>query len=165
MRAACVWSWRLLVGGHPRLAGIVLFGRNSQRELPFAQIDAARIPGTDVTNDPLDRKDLTGQMLTVIDDATRFLRIHLKIPHTIQGFEPEAHPELPETALCEAIVNTVAHRDYTIKGPVHLFIFDDRIEVHTPGRPPNTVDEEAMRFGMHVVRNRTFMSVCQMPGL
>ena len=92
-------------------------------------------------------------MLTVIDDATRFLRLHLKIPHTIKGFEPEAHPELPEAALREAIVNAVAHRDYTIKGPIRLFIFDDRIAIHTPGRPPNTVDAEAMRFGVHVVRN------------
>ena len=61
----------------------------------------------------------------------RFLRSHLKIPHTIKGFEPEAHPELPEAALREAIVNAVAHRDYTIKGPVRLFIFDDRIAIHT----------------------------------
>ena len=146
-------SWRLILGEHPTLAGIVLFGRNPQRELPFAQINAARIPGTDIANDPLDRKDLTGQLLTVIDDTTRFLRLHLKIPHTIKGFEPEAHPELPEAALREAIVNAVAHRDYTIKGPVRLFIFDDRIAIHTPGRPPNTVDAEAMRFGVHVVRN------------
>jgi ATP-dependent DNA helicase RecG len=55
--------------------------------------------------------------------------------------------------LREAIVNAVAHRDYTVHGPVRLFIFDDRVEVHTPGRPPNTVDEEAMRAGVHIVRN------------
>jgi ATP-dependent DNA helicase RecG len=55
--------------------------------------------------------------------------------------------------LREAIVNAVAHRDYTVRGPVRLFIFADRIEVHTPGRLPNTVDEEAMRAGVHGVRN------------
>jgi ATP-dependent DNA helicase RecG len=55
--------------------------------------------------------------------------------------------------LRETIVNALAHRDYTVHGPVRLFIFDDRIEVHTPGRPPNTVDEEAMRAGIYVVRN------------
>lgn len=56
-------------------------------------------------------------------------------------------------ALREAVVNAVAHRDYTVRGPVRLFILDDRIELHTPGRPPNGVDEEAMRAGVHVVRN------------
>jgi ATP-dependent DNA helicase RecG len=55
--------------------------------------------------------------------------------------------------LREALINAVAHRDYTVHGPVRLFVFDDRIEFHTPGKPPNTVDEEAMRMGVHVVRN------------
>jgi ATP-dependent DNA helicase RecG len=55
--------------------------------------------------------------------------------------------------LREAVVNAVAHRDYTIRGPIRLFVFDDRIEIHTPGRPPNGVDADAMRSGAHVVRN------------
>jgi ATP-dependent DNA helicase RecG len=146
-------NWRLLSGSHPTVAGTVLFGRNPQRHLPFAQINAARIPGTDSSVEPSDMKDLTGQLLDVIDQAQRFLRLHLQIPHEIRGFEPEAKPELPEEALREAVVNAVAHRDYTVQGPVRLFILDDRVEIHTPGRAPNTVDEEAMRAGVHVVRN------------
>jgi ATP-dependent DNA helicase RecG len=55
--------------------------------------------------------------------------------------------------LREALVNAAAHRDYTVQGPIRLFVFDDRVEFHTPGKPPNTVDEEAMRMGVHVVRN------------
>jgi len=55
--------------------------------------------------------------------------------------------------LREAIVNAVAHRDYTVQGPIRLFVFDDRIEIHTPGMPPNTVEDQAMRAGAHVVRN------------
>jgi ATP-dependent DNA helicase RecG len=146
-------NWGLLSGGHPTIAGIVLFSRQPQRHLPFAQINAARFPGTESSVDPLDRKDLTGRLLDVIDQTERFLDLHLMVPHVIRGFEPEPRPELPKEALREAIVNAVAHRDYTIRGPVRLFIFDDRVEVHTPGRPPNTVDEEAMRAGVHVVRN------------
>ncbi len=67
--------------------------------------------------------------------------------------QPERFPELPEAALREAVVNAVAHRDYTIPGPIRLFIFDDRVEIHAPGKPPNTVDEGAMRVGVHVPRN------------
>jgi len=146
-------NWGLLSGDHPTIAGIVLFGRDPQRHLPFAQINAARFPGTDSSTEPSDRKDLTGRLLDVIDQAERFLYLHLPIPHKIRGFEPEPRPELPKEALREAIVNAVAHRDYTVRGPVRLFILDDRVEVHTPGRAPNTVDEEAMRAGVHVVRN------------
>jgi len=61
--------------------------------------------------------------------------------------------EMPPEVVREAIVNAVAHRDYTVHGPVRVFIFDDRIEIHTPGRPPNTVTEDAMRAGAHVLRN------------
>jgi predicted HTH transcriptional regulator len=67
--------------------------------------------------------------------------------------EPEAKPEVPEEALREAGVNAVAHRDYTVRGPMRIFVMDDRVEIHTPGRAPNTVDEDAMRAGIHVVRN------------
>jgi ATP-dependent DNA helicase RecG len=146
-------NWYLMANGHPTVAGIVLFGRKPQQHLPYAQINAARFPGTDSSFDPLDRKDLTGRLLEVIDQAERFLYLHLPIPHEIRGFEPEPKPELPKEALREAIINAVAHRDYTIRGPVRLFIFDDRIEILTPGRPPNGVDADAMLAGAHVVRN------------
>lgn len=146
-------SWRLVVNNHPTIAGVLFFGREPQRHLPFAQINAARIPGADIANEPSDRKDLGGRLLDMIDEAQRFLRLHLLMPHEIRRFEPEPRPEIPEEALREAVVNAVAHRDYTVRGPIRLFVFDGRVEVHTPGRAPNTVDEEAMRFGVHVVRN------------
>jgi len=146
-------NWGLVAGETPTIGGIVLFGRDPQRHLPYAQINAARFPGTDSSVNPSDRKDLRGQLFDVIDQAERFLDLHLPVPHVIEGFQPEPKPEIPKAALREAIVNAVAHRDYTIHGPVRLFIFDDRIEIHTPGKPPNSVDEEAMRAGVHVVRN------------
>ena len=146
-------NWYLTSKGHPTVAGVLLFGRRPQQHIPYAQINAARIPGTDSSFDPLDRKDFGGRLLEVIDQAERFLDLHLPVPHEIRGFEPEPKPELPKEALREAIVNAVAHRDYTIRGPIRLFVFDDRIEIHTPGRPPNGVDADAMRSGAHVVRN------------
>lgn len=146
-------NWRLLSGEHPTIAGIILFGRKPQQHLPFAQINAARIPGVDVSIEPSDMKEITGRLLDIIDQVQRFLKLHLPTPHEIEGFSPEAKPELPEEALREAVINAVAHRDYTVHGPIRLFILDDRIEIHTPGRAPNTVDEEAMRAGIHVARN------------
>ena len=146
-------NWALVFENHPTVAGIVLFGRDPQRHLPFAQINAARIPGTDSSLAPSDRKDLSGRILDVIDQAERFVHLHLPLPHEIRGFEPEPKPEIPWEVFREGIVNAVAHRDYTVQGPIRLFIFDDRVEIHTPGRPPNTVDEAAMRAGVHVVRN------------
>lgn len=146
-------NWMLTRRGHPTVAGVVLFGRQPQRHLPYAQINAARFPGIDTSYEPSDRKDLQGRLFDVVDQAERFLDLHLLTPHRIQGFEPEPRPELPKEVLREAVVNAVAHRDYTIRGPVRLFVLDDRIEIHTPGKPPNGVDAESMRAGVHVVRN------------
>jgi ATP-dependent DNA helicase RecG len=152
---ALLRNWRMLANGNPTIAGLLFFGRRPQEHLPYAQVNAARFPATDSADDPMDRKDIRGRMLEVVDDTVRFLNLHLRAPHVIKGFEPEPRPELPEEALREAIVNAVAHRDYTIQGPIRLFIFDDRIEFRTPGRPPNSVDEAAMRAGIHVPRNPT----------
>ena len=57
-------------------------------------------------------------------------------------------------ALREAVVNAIAHRDYTISAPIRILIFTDKIEVHSPGRLPNTVTIESMKVGgAHVLRN------------
>ncbi len=74
-------NWYLMANGHPTIAGILLFGNDPQQHLPYAQINAARFPGTDSSFNPSDRKDLTGRLLEVIDQAERFLYLHLPIPH------------------------------------------------------------------------------------
>lgn len=138
----------------PTVAALLLFGREPQGFLPHAYITAARIPGTDSAAAPSDAKRIEGTLFSMLEDAVRFLRIHLQVPHRIQGFEPEAHPELPEGALRETLVNALVHRDYTISAPVRLFVFDDRVEVHNPGGFPNTVTLDMVKSGLaHVLRN------------
>ena len=54
----------------------------------------------------------------------------------------------------------MAHRDYTVPSPVRLLVFDDRVEVRTPGQLPNTVTVEAMRLGAaHILRNPTIYTL------
>jgi ATP-dependent DNA helicase RecG len=151
-------NWRLVRERegqiHPTVAGILFFGREPQRFLPQSRVVAARIPGLDLAPAPSDAKQLEGPLPTLLEDAARFLRLHLQMSHRIEGFAPEVQPELPEAALRETVVNALAHRDYTIAAPVRLFVFDDRVEVRTPGRLPNTVTIEAMKLGAaHVLRN------------
>ena len=74
-------------------------------------------------------------------------------------------PEFPVECLREALVNAVAHRDYTIAGPVRLLIYDDRVEVRTPGRLPNSVRLEQLRVGVHVLRNPTLYNLLLKRGL
>jgi ATP-dependent DNA helicase RecG len=149
---------RLIKDGHPTIAGVLLFGRDPQALLPYAQINAAQFSGADIAEAPADRKDVTGKLADQLEGALRFLNIHLRVQHKIKGIEPERLPELPEEALRETLVNALMHRDYTIHGPIRLLVFQDRVEVHSPGKPPNTVDVAMMRLGTHVPRNPILLS-------
>jgi ATP-dependent DNA helicase RecG len=151
---------------YPTVASILFFGRNPQRFFPHAHIVAARIPGTDFSAPPSDNKLIQGTAEDMLEDAVRFLRIHLRTLHRIQGFEPETYPELPEEALREVLVNALAHRDYTITAPIRIFVFDDCVEIRTPGGLPNTVTIEAIRLGaIHVVRNPIIYTLFSRLGL
>jgi ATP-dependent DNA helicase RecG len=150
-------NWKLLrrMNGESSLtiAGSLFLARNPQHWLPTAYISAVRIPGTEISIEPSDQKRIEGRLLNVIEDARRFLAIHLLRPHHIEGFEPEVTPELPVEMLREAIVNAVAHRDYTISGPIRILVFNDRVEIRTPGQLPNGVTLDDLHAGIHVLRN------------
>ncbi len=146
-------NWRLYDGEHPTVAGVVMFGRKPQGVLEASKVVAAAVSGVDIGNDLLDRTDLRGGLFAVVQQVEAFLQLHLRTAHEIVGFEPERRPEIPPAALREAVVNALVHRDYSIPGPCRIFVLADRVEVRSPGRPPNTVDAEAMRAGIHVPRN------------
>ncbi|MCA1694264.1 MAG: putative DNA binding domain-containing protein [Actinobacteria bacterium] len=146
-------AWRLYDGERPTVAGVVLFGRAPQSALESARVVVGAVAGDDVGDDFVDRKDLSGGLFDVVAQVETFLNLYLPTGHEIVGFEPEKREEVPAAALREAVVNALVHRDYTIAGPARVFVLADRVEVRSPGRPPNSVDAEAMRAGAHVTRN------------
>jgi len=149
----------------PTLAGILFFGENPQRFIPYAKIIAAYIPGMDVSIPPFDKKDLEGKISDILENSLKFLRLYLKEEHRIKGFEPELYPELPIEVLREGIVNAIAHRDYTIGASIRIFIFEDRIEIRTPGKLPNSVSIENMKTSIHVLRNPIIYNLLNKMGM
>lgn len=146
-------AWGLYEDGHPTIGGAVVFGHNPQAVLESSKVVVGALVGTEIGDDFRDRKDLSGDLFEIIDQIEVFLHLHLRTEHQIVGFKAEVREEIPMAALREAAVNALVHRDYTIPGPVRIFVLSDRIEVRSPGRPPNSVDVEAMRAGVHVPRN------------
>lgn len=132
--------------------------KNPQQFYSHIAIYAARVSGTHIADPLLDRKNLEGTLEGQLLAAEAFLRLHLRNAHRVEGFAPESHPELPGEVFREALVNALVHRDYTVRAPLRLLIFDNRVELRTPGQPPNTVDVEAMKAGIHVPRNPIVMS-------
>lgn len=162
-------NWKLLAqnGDHFSLtvAGVLFLARGPQQWLPTAYVTALRIPGTDISVAPSDQKRIEGRVLAMLEDTTRFLEIHLPRPHHIQRLSSEVISELPTEVFREALVNAVAHRDYTISAPIRILIFEDRIEIRTPGTLPNTVTLESLPFGIHVLRNPMMYNMLLRVGL
>lgn len=123
----------------PTYAGILLFGYASQRFLPSAQIVLARYPGREM-GDRFLRHVADGTLPQQILQAEAFLVDNMRRGAVMRGLVREEQTEYPIEAVREAIVNAVAHRDYSIRGAeIQIFMFADRIEVISPGRLPGHV--------------------------
>jgi len=112
-----------------------LFFRNNYEDVEFrhAGIVCALYKGIDKVN-ILDAKELTGDVMSMIDDAMIFLKKHLRMSYKIVTVQRENILELPEDALREAVINAVCHRDYFEKGArVMVEIFDNRVDIVSPG--------------------------------
>ncbi|MCS7055963.1 MAG: putative DNA binding domain-containing protein [Thermoflexales bacterium] len=150
----------------PTVAGLLCFGREPQRYLPAAQVIAARIPGTELAGEPSDVKPIGGSLFTTLEETMRFLNIHLPIAHRIRGLQPEPDPVLPIESLRELLVNALVHRDYTLTAPTRVLLFDNRLEIRSPGRLPNAVTEAALLQGAaHVLRNPKLYLIFYSAGL
>lgn len=144
----------------PTVAGLLFFGKNPQNYLSASRIICAFIRGNDLAIPPSDKKELTGKIPEMLEDVHRFLKLYLTEKHEIKGFEPETRVEIPEVALREAVVNAIAHRDYTINAPIRVIVYEDRVEIRSPGKLPNTVTVESMKVGgSHVLRNPTIYNL------
>jgi len=150
----------------PTLAGLIFFGENPQYFVPHSRITAAYIEGDDLSISPSDKKNFEGKVPEVLEGCMRFLKIYIKEKHIIRALEPEKYPEIEDFVLREALVNSIAHRDYTISAPIRILIFPNKVEFHTPGKLPNSVTIESMKIGgAHVLRNPTIYNLLEKMGL
>ncbi len=128
--------------GNPRLtlAGVLLCTSNPQRWLPHAYIQAVSYAGERTDTDyQTDARDIGGPLDQQVADAIHFVQRNMFVRATKRVARSE-RPQFSERAVFEAIVNAVAHRDYSTSGSrVRLHMFDDRLELHVPGALSNTL--------------------------
>lgn len=146
------------------LAGLLLAGKNVARHAPLFNITAASFPGTTVSSDLfLDKAEFTGRLPEQFTGAMGFLDRNLRHiqanPET--GFNQPGVWEIPRDAVQEVLVNALVHRDYLVNASIKLFLFDDRLEVHSPGTLPNSLTVESVRLGVSVPRNSVLLSHAQ----
>jgi ATP-dependent DNA helicase RecG len=126
----------------PTYAALLLFGRYPQQWLPNATILAARFNGITFANRFM-KDEIAGTLPEQLQQALAFVRDNMRTVVRLAGLRHEETDEYPAEAVRELLVNAVAHRDYNQQGDnIHLFIFADRIEVHSPGGLPGPVTLE-----------------------
>jgi ATP-dependent DNA helicase RecG len=124
----------------PTYAGILLFGKNPQQWLPSTSIMAARFPGK-AFSDEFIKQDISGTLSHQINQSEVFVRDNLRKVVRLTGLARKETYEYPLEAIRELLVNAVAHRDYNMQGDcIHLHIFSDRLEVHSPGGLPGPIN-------------------------
>ncbi|MXZ19672.1 MAG: hypothetical protein F4Y84_03510 [Caldilineaceae bacterium SB0665_bin_25] len=156
---------KCMAGDELTVAGALLFGRQPQRMLPTARMEFARFEGTVAGETILDRKTIEGRLPQQLEQMESLLRLHLRDAGVIRGFEPELQAELPPEMLRESLTNALVHRDYSLSAPVRVILFEDRLEIHSPGQLPNGVTVDNVRAGIHVERNPIILSLMSKLGL
>lgn len=142
----------------PTVAGLLAFGANPQEHLTSVYIEAAVYRGVDLSSDDLVHTDRIGSRVDdQIDDATAFVERFMLKP-AVKPAGREDFPQYEIGAVHEAIVNAVAHRDYSLGGAkIRLFLFADRIELYSPGGLPNTLTIDTMPYRVFT-RNQLLVS-------
>lgn len=155
----------------PTLSGILMATEDPRRWIPNAFIQAVAYRGREARPDAagdvyqLDAADISGPLDRQVVDACRFVMRNMKTAASKDQGRTDI-PQFDMTAVFEAIVNAVAHRDYSIYGSkIRLRLFEDRLELYSPGAIPNTMTVESLPYRQSA-RNEVLSSLlakCPVP--
>ena len=137
----------LLNSGRLTNAAVLLFGRAPQRLLISSEIKCGHFHGTEVAKPIPYCQIYKGTVFELVDQAVDFVlgRISLSVGTRAESVQAPVAYEIPKEVITEAIVNAVAHRDYTDNSSVQVMLFADRLEVMNSGRLPSPLTVEKLR--------------------
>ena len=154
--------------GHsvPTLAALLLFGKDPQRWHPRCGIDFVRWDGTERKHGErlniTKRLSIEGPLAMLIKQGFEAIKPFIRERHKLHDLFFSEKLEYPSFVWQEALINAVAHRNYSIQGtPIEIWMFDDRMEIRSPGLPPDPVTIEALtrREHTHLSRNPLIVRV------
>jgi ATP-dependent DNA helicase RecG len=154
-------NMRLLAEDRLTVTGILVFAKDAATFLPAFIIKAVSYPGTDIhVSNYIESTDVAGRIDTQFHGAMSFILRHLRREQgDEQGVNTLGELEISKIALEELIVNALIHRDYFVSAPIRIFIFDDRIEIISPGHLPNNLTVANIQSGTSNMRNPILSSL------
>lgn len=140
--------------GKPTIAGLLVFGLAPERLLPQSGIDFAHFAGNELAADLLDKQNIAGPLPRQVEGGLATIKTNLRTPSTIVGAKRVNGKHYPEKIFRALLVNACVHRNYSLyRANIRVFVFDNRLEVISPGRLPNTVTVEKLPVGTSFARN------------
>lgn len=147
-------NMRLLSDGTLTVSGILLFAKDPQVFLPVFHVKAVCYPGNDIhATTYLDSADVFGRLQAQFEESLSFVLRNLRREQAGQGVNTTGEVEIPRIVLEELLANALIHRDYFVSAPVRVFVFDDRVEIISPGHLPNNLTVANIRSGNSNMRN------------
>ena len=147
----------LLNDDKPTNAAVLVFGKAPQQFLISSEVKCAHFHGTEVAKPIPSYQVYKGTVFQLVDQAVDFVlsKIALLVGTRAESVQAPVAYEIPKEVVTEAIVNAVAHRDYTSNASVQVMLFSDRLEILNPGRlPPSLTLEQLRDTHPSVPRNR-----------
>jgi len=137
------------------LGGLILFGKNPQQFRPTFTVQCVSFVGNDISSKEYRDKEepFTGNLKELYEKTLSFITRNLKKKQIKEGFNSQSELEIPIQTIEELLVNALIHRDYFILSSIKVFIFDNRIEIISPGKLPNTLTIDNIKIGTSIPRN------------
>ncbi len=145
--------------GMLNLAGVLMFAEHPELITPQFVVKAIRYPGNKIHGtEYLDTEDFSGPLRKIFDDSHAFIMRNLHKVQAGRGVNSPGTPEIPPLVFEELLVNALVHRDYLVSAAIRIFIYDDRIEIISPGHLPNNLTVAKIKEGNSNIRNPILVS-------
>lgn len=143
--------------GKLTVAAMLLFGKYTQRWLPVMTAKCICFVGNNLGGtqfrDKVNDADIEGNLLHQFETIMDFFNRNLRHIQVGDEFNSKGVLEVPYTTLVEFTVNALVHRSLNATAPIRIFIFDDRVEIHSPGTLPNGLTVDDIVVGTSMPRN------------
>lgn len=151
---------RIIKNNHISLAGLLFFGISPQTIKPAFTIKVVSFYGNDISDSEFKSKpaDLQGTIPKLFKDCMSFIKNNLHFLQKDTEFNSKGQLEISEIALTELVQNALVHRDYFKNSPIRVLIFKDRLEIISPGKLPNSLTVEDIKYGNPVIRNNQLVA-------
>lgn len=157
-------NWKLLIERDGTIYPTNAFNLLTENSFRFAKIQCAVFKGNDRVVF-VDKRVYEGSLYEQIEEAFSFVLRNIHLGAKIEGLYRKEQYELPPEALREAIINAVCHRNYMLSSCIQVAVFDNRVEITSPGALYGSMRVELLQSGRSQIRNHAIADIFNRMGI